>query len=799
MKKHTLLLASLLSVILVLSYCVYAASSATVAGSNDCDWAMFRHDLGHSADASDTAASSDSAKLLWTYNTYLSVSSSPAVVGGCVYVGSWDWFVYCLNASSGKQIWNATTCGEVRSSPTVQNGRLYVGSDDGWVWCFNASDGGLLWYTEIGAPVRSSPAVADGCVYVGSGIQGFYCLNATDGSVIWFHSTPHAVNSSPAVSGGIIYFASDDYFIHALNASTGNEIWHHHTGCTISSPSVWNGCVFDGSFDGCLYCLNASTGSHVWTTQTEDSIYSSPAFALGCVYVGCDDGYLYCLNDSTGQQLWRSATGYWIWSSPAVADGNVYVGSEDNSIYCFNASTGAEQWSYATGDYVDSSPAVADGVLYVGSLDCNIYALTLCSKTVDPQPSADANSLTVGTVAFDAVVFVVAAAVVSIIVFFVRSNKPAKPTVSSENKIPWFSRHIDVLCIVGIVAFSTVFFINLGRGVLWVSDEQIYSQWAYHMFRSGDYQTPWGHGVVAFWVGKPQLLMWLMSLSYQFLGFSDFSSRFVSACFGVLSLIAVYFLGKKLYNRYVGFTSAVVLGTFTTFYLFARHAMTDVPLIFFMLCSIYFTVLSDRKAYSVKYAAISGLFFGLAFLTKQMVALIIPLILLLYFAATKRSLRFFFKRNIAAFAGAGLVLLVPWLIWMNASFGADFWKWYFMYNDVSRMISSVEGHLGSFLYYFNGLASRENLIWVTLLPFAVALCAFNATVKRSKADTLVLSWIAVVLLVFTLAQTKMFYYILPVFPAFALAISSFLYQTSKKILRKPAELAKQEDGGPAGI
>jgi 4-amino-4-deoxy-L-arabinose transferase-like glycosyltransferase len=56
--------------------------------------------------------------------------------------------------------------------------------------------------------------------------------------------------------------------------------------------------------------------------------------------------------------------------------------------------------------------------------------------------------------------------------------------------------------------------------------------------------------------------------------------------------------------------------------------------------------------------------------------------------------------------------------------------------------------------------------------------------KRSKADILILSWIAIVLLVFTLAQTKIYYYILPAYPAFALAIGSLLYKTSNKIFDK---------------
>src|SRR5208337_5138042 len=159
-----------------------------------------------------------------------------------------------------------------------------------------------------------------------------------------------------------------------------------------------------------------------------------------------------------------------------------------------------------------------------------------------------------------------------------------------------------------------------------------------HMFKTGDYLTPWADGVVTFYIGKPPLNMWLMSLAYQVFGVNNFASRFWSAVFGALSLVLVFYLGKKLYNRYVGFLSALVLGTFTTFYVFARLAMTDVPLVFFILGSIYFFVLSEKTEKTNRYAALSGLLFGLALMTKQIEALLIPLIVFSYLIATKRSI-----------------------------------------------------------------------------------------------------------------------------------------------------------------
>ena len=188
--------------------------------------------------------------------------------------------------------------------------------------------------------------------------------------------------------------------------------------------------------------------------------------------------------------------------------------------------------------------------------------------------------------------------------------------------------------------------------------------------------------------------MWLMSLAYQIFGVNNFSSRFWSAIFGALSLVVVFYLGKKLYNPYVGFVSALVLGTFTTFYVFARLAMTDVPLVFFILGSMYFFVLSEKTEKTNRYAALSGLFFGLALMTKQIEALLIPLIILTYLIATKRSIRFLFTKHFTLFWGVGLLIFSPWLIYMDVHFGSQFWHGYFWYSDVTRTVSPVEGHVG---------------------------------------------------------------------------------------------------------
>ena len=66
--------------------------------------------------------------VVWSYTTGNELESSPAVVNGLVYVGSFDDKVYALNASTGAQLWSYTANSSVASSPAVANGVVYFGS-----------------------------------------------------------------------------------------------------------------------------------------------------------------------------------------------------------------------------------------------------------------------------------------------------------------------------------------------------------------------------------------------------------------------------------------------------------------------------------------------------------------------------------------------------------------------------------------------------------------------------------------------------------------------------------------------
>jgi eukaryotic-like serine/threonine-protein kinase len=415
------ILQSVLLISFLLSFC---ATPVVFASSPANDWPMFHNDLTHTGYSNSTPTAT-SAKLLWNYTTDMIVWASPAVVDGCVYIGSDGGIAYCLNASDGSKIWSYTvpagTFGPVGaggppigSSMAVADGYVYFGCYDGSFYCLNAATGDKVWNFTTGATVESCPAVANGYVYVGSWDGNVYCLDALTGAKIWNYTAGGLVESSPAVVDGRVYVASTNFNVYCLDAFSGAEIWTYTTGNIVqSSPTVVNGYVYIGSEDNNVYCLSASDGSKIWNYTTPGWVDSSPAVANGYVYVGSwvlgADSYdiasdVYCLDASTGTKVWNYTTHGGVNSSPAVAGSYVYVGGWDGNFYCLDIASGAEVWSYATGSHVNSSPALAGGVVYVGSWDHKVYAFG--DQLASPVPSPSVPEFPVQVVAVLAVSFV---------------------------------------------------------------------------------------------------------------------------------------------------------------------------------------------------------------------------------------------------------------------------------------------------------------------------------------------------------------------------------------------------------
>lgn len=153
----------------------------------------------------------------WGFRARKGVSSSPAVdIEGVCYIGSFDNYLYAIDADSGYSHWRIRTNGPIISSPCVEGNYVYVGSADKNLYAINTQTGKERWSFETGGAIVSSPIVHDGVVYFGGTDNKFYAVDVRNGKELWHYEAQGAITSSAVIANELIIFGSLDMTVYAL-------------------------------------------------------------------------------------------------------------------------------------------------------------------------------------------------------------------------------------------------------------------------------------------------------------------------------------------------------------------------------------------------------------------------------------------------------------------------------------------------------------------------------------------------------------------------------------------------------
>jgi 4-amino-4-deoxy-L-arabinose transferase-like glycosyltransferase len=186
---------------------------------------------------------------------------------------------------------------------------------------------------------------------------------------------------------------------------------------------------------------------------------------------------------------------------------------------------------------------------------------------------------------------------------------------------------LDILLIFLILMTTPLFFYKLGQSSLVNWDEAWYAGIARNILKSGDFLRLVWNGRPFF--DHPPAGFWWMVISFKIFGISNFSARLPSAVFGILTLISTYFLGRQLFNKWVGFASAIALVSAPWFLYRARSGNLDIFLTFFFVFSIWLAIKSVKQKEAF---LILGISLGLLFLTKTLIPFaIVPALAVIYF------------------------------------------------------------------------------------------------------------------------------------------------------------------------
>ena len=332
----------------------------------------------------------------------------------------------------------------------------------------------------------------------------------------------------------------------------------------------------------------------------------------------------------------------------------------------------------------------------------------------------------------------------------------------------------DKLAVLFLVLFSCFFiFRGLGSSALIDWDESIYAAVSKEILENGDWLTlRWNREV---WFEKPPLYFWLTAFTYSVFGITEFAARLWSAVLGVVGVITVYFFGKEMFNRLVGFTSAMILASTAHWLLQSRNGTLDIMAASFITLTLYFFWRAREKPHLWKF---TGLFLGLTFMTKSAVA-VIPLLVMFLFAALEifyeRSFKKYPFRGFLHFAFCILLLVLPWHLAVYKIHGRAFIDEYFFYHILGRT-KGIEGHAKPWFWYFVVFQHWARYWYLAFLGAVYLLAGFFVRdgVKKHLRGFFLFLWFFVTFLVFSVSQSKIQWYIVPIYPATALLIGSFI-------------------------
>jgi 4-amino-4-deoxy-L-arabinose transferase-like glycosyltransferase len=317
--------------------------------------------------------------------------------------------------------------------------------------------------------------------------------------------------------------------------------------------------------------------------------------------------------------------------------------------------------------------------------------------------------------------------------------------------------------------------VGLGAVALTDRDEGANAEAAREMLAERSWITPTLGGAPRF--AKPALVYWLMALAYAGLGVGETAARLPSAVAAVLLVLVQYAFARWAFGKDVAGRAALVLLLSVEYVAIGRMALTDATLALWSTVAGYAFLRGWWGAPPRGgWYALAWIAAGVAALAKGPVGLLVPLGGVLAFLALAGGLGQAW-REAWPLRGLGLFLLVA-LPWYAAMFWIHGWDYAARARGetLGRVLRPVTGPGGTALFYAPVLLLGF-FPWSAFLPEAVvrALRQARARARRSRPDAVTVfaaAWLLVGLALFSVAQTRLPHYILPLFPAAALLVAA---------------------------
>jgi 4-amino-4-deoxy-L-arabinose transferase-like glycosyltransferase len=285
---------------------------------------------------------------------------------------------------------------------------------------------------------------------------------------------------------------------------------------------------------------------------------------------------------------------------------------------------------------------------------------------------------------------------------------------------------------------------------------------------------------------KPPLWYYVNFAIAKTFGISPTSVRVTSAVSGFFIILISAYIAWRWWGKIAMIATWVVLlstnqllvtnagGYFATHTL--RSADLDALQIFFIVIAFVSAVEFKNNRFVPLVLGVSS---GLAVLTKGPVGLL-PIVLFTGLVLIKKGVE---RRRLIVSWITSILVLLPWYVLMLVKFGYDFLQANIGYHIAERVLIPLEGHEDSVWFYLKILASRDMFVLSFFLLPAFIWVIVNKKYRDARLLFLVLMVVSCFVIP-SLVQTKLAWYILPIYPFAAMLIGVFFGKAYKEVTKK---------------
>ncbi|HAT33074.1 MAG TPA: phospholipid carrier-dependent glycosyltransferase [Janthinobacterium sp.] len=319
----------------------------------------------------------------------------------------------------------------------------------------------------------------------------------------------------------------------------------------------------------------------------------------------------------------------------------------------------------------------------------------------------------------------------------------------------------------------------LGLRTLVPPDEGRYAEMAREMLQSGDWITTRLNGIKYF--EKPPLQTWMNALSFAAFGLGDWQARLWTGLCGLSGVFLGAYTGTRMFGGRVGLYTGLILGSSLFWVASGQIDSLDMSLSAMMALSLYALLLGQRDGIAPaarrNWMLLCWAGMALAVLAKGLIGLVLPGAVLVLYTLAARDWAIWGRLHLGKGLPLFFAIAAPWFV-LVALKNPEQPHFFFIHEHFERFLLKTHHREGAWYYFFVMLIPGI-FPWLGVLPQSLA-----ASLRRApgvfQPKLMLLIWAVFIFFFFSYSNSKLPGYILPIFPALALLLATYLETASRR-------------------